>query len=138
MKANLNKRIKKQKKAEPQIDHYSDATLSLNASAYLPNLPFVDPLQASMPNKGFAREFSIIKAMSSPLKKPPFPMMQAAIVLVIAAIALSIVYSQVISPYMESQQEFEIKKLEGNLTSADKPPSLFDIKKLPIPGLKSN
>ena len=76
--------------------------------------------------------------MSSPLKKPPFNMMGAAIVLVIAAIALSIIYSQVLQPYIESQQEFEIKKLEGNLTSADKPPSLFDFKKLPIPGLKSN
>ena len=37
---------KRVKPEQPNIEHYSDATMSLNASAYLPNMPFVDPLNA--------------------------------------------------------------------------------------------
>lgn len=130
-------KTKKQKvvKPTPHVEHDVETTLSLNASTYLPKLPFIDPLAINIPNKGFARQKIILENMTRQIKKNQLPVMAIGILLLFAVIGGAIAWDRIGEPYMEAQQNFELKKLQGNLTSADKPPSLFNFKDLKLPGI---
>lgn len=129
----------KNSKKRIEYEHVQDATLSINTAAYFPSdMHFVDPLAVNMPNKGFQTEKKILDFMSKSIKKNPLPIMAIMLIIMIGAVAMTIIYSQVIKPYIAQSQEFELKKLQGNLTSADKPPSLFNFQLpgLSVPGVK--
>ena len=119
----------------PQLEFTkaADHTLSINTTNCLPQMPFVDPKAVDLPNRAYLRQRIILENMTRIIKKTQFPIMIVAIGVIIGVIALSILWSSVLKPYMESQQNFELKKLQGNLTSADKPPSLFDFKLPQLP-----
>lgn len=132
---NFKQKQRKTTKRQPYFQHASDATLSLNASTYLPKLPFIDPLAINIPNKGFARQKVILENMTRQIKKTQLPVMAIGIIMLFAVIGGAIAWDRIGEPYLEAQQNFEIRKLQGNLTSADKPPSLFNFQDMKLPGI---
>lgn len=101
----------KNKKAEKPPIKYEKIhqTVNLHASKLMPKderLNYVDPKTAELPIKVIPRLKVYAEAMSSSTRKPPKPLLTYAIVAVIAAIALTIVYTQIFQKAQQSEQDF--------------------------------
>jgi hypothetical protein len=132
----------KRKVQEPE--HYlqvSKATIDLHASTILPKhekLRFIHPKALEIPNIGFKREKVILEMMSSAVRKAPLPVFTIVLILMFGAVAMAIIYDQVIEPWMDKSIEVQEKIQRGELPPDAKPPSLFNfqVPNLPIPGVK--
>lgn len=134
-KAEKPKRKQKEKGPEITYEQVASSTLPLNAPSILPYMPFNDPKAMQLPIVAYTREKSIIHAMSTAVKKAPFPVMTIVIILIVGAVAMAIIGDRVIIPAMKQSQEYDYKLRTNNLTASDKPPSLFDFKAPSLGGI---
>lgn len=88
-----------------------EQTINVHASKMMPKderLNFVDPKTVELPIKLVPRLKVTIEAMGSSVKKPMRPWLVYGIVGIIAALAISIVYSQIIQPQQEAEYKFQL------------------------------
>jgi len=109
-------------KYEPE----SEETINLHTSGILPRsdkLQFIDPQAVALPNKAIPREKHIIEQMSKPVKRAPIPFIMIGLMLIVAMIALSILYDRVIEPAQDAERAYNLEVLKngGNSTGIAKP-----------------